>query len=164
MPRWFMLYTKGTFLFREWRTDNILGLVAALVLAVTLSLIYECASFVQIKLRSPHQTTKRRDNSRQAKIHIFASVLRTFSLATSYIAMLCAMSFNVWILIAIVVGSGIGYLIGRPLVVTCLQKTKNEEQKTQANTELLHDFEPVSNDVKYSERNNDKGDEFQSRV
>lgn len=78
--------------------------------------------------------------------------------------MLCAMSFNVWILIAIVVGSGIGYLIGRPLVVTCLQKTKNEEQKTQANTELLHDFEPVSNDVKYSERNNDKGDEFQSRV
>lgn len=38
------------------------------------------------------------------------------SITLSYIMMLCVMTMNVWILISVLVGSGIGYLFIRPLL------------------------------------------------
>ncbi|RWS20211.1 high affinity copper uptake protein 1-like protein [Leptotrombidium deliense] len=45
------------------------------------------------------------------KAHIIQSVLHIFQVAFGYILMLLAMTYNVWIFLAIVLGAGVGYFL-----------------------------------------------------
>lgn len=138
MPRWFATYTGGPFLIRNWRIDHLFGLVAAMVFSIVLSFIFECANYLHYVSSRGLRTEQRHRN----RNYILVSLLRTFSLTLTYVTMLCAMTFNIWILISVVVGSGVGHLIGRPLVSSAFHK-KEDRCDRHATTELLHDFVPL---------------------
>ena len=57
------------------------------------------------------------------------------------------MTFNTWILISVIVGSGVGHLVGRPLIVNILGK-KQVESEEHTREELLHDYIPVDASAK----------------
>ena len=84
--------------------------------------------------------------TRQNKIiaHALLSLLKSFSLAIAYVMMLCVMTFNFWILLAVIVGSGAGHLVGRPLISIVLRKKKPQKNSDRATKELLHDFPPLN--------------------
>ena len=59
--------------------------------------------------------------------------------------MLCVMTYNFWILLAVIVGSGAGHLVGRPLIAVALRKEKTQISRDRGATkELLHDFQPLN--------------------
>ena len=58
--------------------------------------------------------------------------------------MLCVMTFNLWILLAVIVGSGAGHLVGRPLISIALKKKKTQKNCDRGTKEMLHDFEPLN--------------------
>lgn len=71
------------------------------------------------------------------------TLLRTVSVMVAYIMMLCVMSYNLWILLSVIVGSGLGHLVGRPLMWMTIQKKKQKENYRNKGEELLPDFEPL---------------------
>lgn len=135
--RWFTTFTKGPFLFELWLTNTEPGFVAAMLCSITLAILYDCMNYAF----NVYHLRAERWHTRQNKViaHVLLSLLRTVSVAIAYVTMLCAMSFNIWLLISIVVGSGVGHLVGRPLMAIVLQKEK-KKSPAQAATELLHDF------------------------
>lgn len=163
---WFKSFTRGPFLFEVWMTDTVTGLVAAMLLSVALAVMYECVnySFNIYHLRAE------RWHTRQNRViaHVLLSLLRTISFATAYIMMLCAMSFNIWILVSIVVGSGVGHLVGRPVIAKILKKEK-KRPSVPAATELLHDFMvsdgySVNNDKKPTMVNSRNFSSFEAKL
>lgn len=136
-PHWLSNYTKGPFLFVHWLTNTISGLIAALLLSVVLAMIFECMSYAF----NVYHLRAERWHTRQNRVvaHVLLSLLKTLSVGVAYIIMLCAMSYNIWILMAIVVGAGVGHLLGRPLMSSLLKKEK-KRVPDQTTKELLHDF------------------------
>ncbi|OWF49691.1 uncharacterized protein LOC110451380 [Mizuhopecten yessoensis] len=49
--------------------------------------------------------------SRRIKYHCLGMLTHTFNLITGYILMLAVMTYNVWITIGVIVGSGLGFFI-----------------------------------------------------
>lgn len=64
-----------------------------------------------------------------------------FQVLVGYMLMLCAMSYNVWIMISVVLGAGLGYFFLRPVVLHWLeQRTKNREKGKETWSELKVQF------------------------
>ena len=55
--------------------------------------------------------------------------------------MLCAMSYNVWILVCVALGAGLGYFFVRPIILHWLEKREKDNQKNEDKwTELKGQF------------------------
>ncbi|XP_038638089.1 probable low affinity copper uptake protein 2 [Scyliorhinus canicula] len=49
-------------------------------------------------------------------VHVLQSLLHIIQVVLSYLLMLCAMSYNVWVFLSIIAGAGIGYFLAHPLI------------------------------------------------
>ncbi|KAL6097187.1 slc31a2 [Pungitius sinensis] len=56
------------------------------------------------------------DNRKRWLIHAVQAVLHMLQVTLGYMLMLCVMSYNTWIFLGVIVGSGLGYLISFPLL------------------------------------------------
>ena len=54
------------------------------------------------------------------------------------------MTFNLWILLAVIVGSGAGHLVGQPLISIALKKKKTQKNCDRATKEMFYDSEPLN--------------------
>ena len=55
------------------------------------------------------------------------------------------MTYNAWILISVILGSGVAHLVLRPMLMGWIQKTKENNICTNNRLQVLHDF--PDNDV-----------------
>ncbi|KAM8829114.1 protein SLC31A2 [Spinachia spinachia] len=62
----------------------------------------------------PHPPTP--DNRKRWLIHAVQAVLHMLQVSLGYMLMLCVMSYNTWIFLGVIVGSGLGHLISFPLL------------------------------------------------
>ncbi|KAG7258390.1 hypothetical protein CRUP_038621 [Coryphaenoides rupestris] len=49
-------------------------------------------------------------------LHSIQTVLQVFQVTLGYMIMLCVMTYNVWIFLGVVLGSGLGYFLAYPLL------------------------------------------------
>uniref|UniRef100_G3Q205 Copper transport protein n=1 Tax=Gasterosteus aculeatus TaxID=69293 RepID=G3Q205_GASAC len=56
------------------------------------------------------------DRRKRWLIHAVQAVLHMMQVSLGYMLMLCVMSYNTWIFLGVIVGSGLGYLISFPLL------------------------------------------------
>ena len=65
-------------------------------------------------------------------------------MAIAYIIMLCVMSYNIWILVAVILGAGVGHLVGRPLISAVLRKEHKiyEEDTNEPLCDFVEPNEP----------------------
>ena len=56
------------------------------------------------------------------------------------------MTYNVWILISVILGSGISHLLIRPFIYSHLHKHELQNGSAIPEAEVLHDFPPDENE------------------
>ena len=78
--------------------------------------------------------------------HGLLTGLRTFSTAASYVTMLCVMTYNVWILISVIFGAGVGHFVCRPFLFLTIQKQVQKYQEHTYTTDAISDGKTVTND------------------
>lgn len=49
-------------------------------------------------------------------LHSIQTALQVFQVTLGYMIMLCVMTYNVWIFLGVVLGSGLGYFLAYPLL------------------------------------------------
>ncbi|SPQ17883.1 2b127171-280e-4fcc-9934-7bc6719e1b6e [Thermothielavioides terrestris] len=115
-----MLFTWDTtnlcIVFRQWHITSNLGLVASLVAVVAICAGYEAlregirryeAALSRRVDTVPRQS--REQVSRRA--HVVKAVLYGFQTFYAFMIMLIFMTYNGWVMIAVSVGAGLGYLM-----------------------------------------------------
>merc|ERR1719204_1669675 len=131
MPMYFMLGEKVTILFKQWKTTNAGELLASCFALFVLSALYEGlkvgrqillarAEEVSADVYANEGNGLSRDNVvivRPAKrrlcstSHVIQSLLHMIQVFLGYLLMLVFMTYNVWLCVAVVVGSGVGYFL-----------------------------------------------------
>ncbi|CAL1537999.1 unnamed protein product [Lymnaea stagnalis] len=109
--------TNVYFLFKDWNLNSAKGLLVAILLTSLLAILHE----IIIYLLYLDQSLAGRNDKRTCgvgflSLHVRRSIMYLLHVGLAYILMLSAMSYNIWILLAISVGSGLGYLLSRPVL------------------------------------------------
>ncbi|XP_071119274.1 protein SLC31A2-like [Haliotis cracherodii] len=135
----FQLWTSSSLLFRSWYLDSMHGLVTAMVFSSVLSVVYEGSKFYYHigKILQTRKSTNRWQGTFVAHYvsRMWKALAYTIHFLIGYILMLCTMTYNVWILLAVCIGSGIGHFFLLPLIVHVLNKVTDEESRSaRANT------------------------------
>lgn len=131
MQSWFSGYTTGSFLAESWKTDNVPGVISAILFSIVITIFYESSNYSYHIYKMKTQNWFPKQDKRLA--FSLLSVVHTFSVATSYITMLCVMTFNTWILISVIFGSGIGHFVCRPLLYNTIEKKLLKAKEEQTN-------------------------------
>ncbi|XP_051788328.1 probable low affinity copper uptake protein 2 isoform X2 [Erpetoichthys calabaricus] len=132
-----------TLLFDFWNVQSPGGMVASVFIVLMFTVFYELLKIWKITLNdksSPQSSAVSESGSRQTLedtasepsepmtpppgsrknrwllFHAVQSLIHIFQVIISYMLMLCVMSYNVWIFLGILIGSGIGYFVGYPLL------------------------------------------------
>ena len=84
---------------------------------------------------------------------LFASLLHALDVLLAYILMLLVMSFNVYIVIAAVVGAGLGHFLVRPLLL------RRVHARLGARRHLLSILSPSTQQQPPQDRHDDRDDE-----
>ncbi|XP_045159326.2 uncharacterized protein LOC123524866 [Mercenaria mercenaria] len=115
------LQTSATLLVPEWSTESIYGLIGAMLAAVAASVTYECLSEYLQHIKRKALIKRHGPECCGASVVTFGeklgqSIIQMLRVVFAYFMMLCVMTMNVWLLIAVVVGAFVGYGVGKPLV------------------------------------------------
>lgn len=115
------LKTSSSLIVPQWSTNTIYGLVTAMVAAIFAAVGYEFLNEYSRHLRN--RNIRYHSGSRCCGTEVFGccdklvlSILLMIRVVVGYFMMLCVMTMNIWLLISVVVGAGIGYCICKPLV------------------------------------------------
>lgn len=114
------LKTSSHLIIPQWSTGSIYGLVAAMLAAIFAGVGYE---FINEYSRHLHNRYTRKDGSRCCGVDVFGccekffmSILVVIRVIVGYFMMLCIMTMNIWLLVSVILGAGIGYAIGKPVI------------------------------------------------
>lgn len=110
--------------FKQWRITGTWSLIQSLIVIVLLGMSFELMREVsrryenagrQIQLESPNTDSRsnspdgRISSKRRRRRHLVKSLLYAFQVGISFMLMLVFMTYNVYVMLAVVVGSGLGY-------------------------------------------------------
>lgn len=131
----------GGLLIREWGIQSVGDLVGAVVAVFLLAILYEGLKtlreyliYVDLKHWQDHKKSRRQFDLQDEKhslivsesverkkgfkyysislsMHILQSILHIVQVGYGYVLMLVAMTYNVWLFLALIFGAGVGYLI-----------------------------------------------------
>ncbi|XP_052778279.1 uncharacterized protein LOC128215598 isoform X2 [Mya arenaria] len=124
MSPYFTLQFQGDFLIKDVKISAPSGQVLAMILVMVLTALLEginyCLHLQQAARRAGFANKSKRSSSLvDGSLHVLYAVHKMLTVALSYTVMLCVMTMNAWILVAAVIGAGVGYLLLRPAVASC---------------------------------------------
>ncbi|CAG2118901.1 unnamed protein product, partial [Medioppia subpectinata] len=130
---------EKTILFDSWRADNAAAMVGYCALFFVLTIIYEIFKYYRQQLlhtsesvinrgptvattgttqytsdrvtTSADQNVQRQTTRLLSTGHLYQTVLHMIQTFGSYVLMLAFMTYNVWLCLAIILGSGVGYFL-----------------------------------------------------
>lgn len=120
MAQWLSARTNTAFLFKDWSTGNLTGLISALLASVVIAMFYEGVSYYGLVRQTVNKERMRSSTvKKSSKIfqHTHKTFLHMLQVTIGYVLMLCVMTYNIWMLVSVAVGAGIGHFLVRPLVV-----------------------------------------------
>ncbi|XP_052777477.1 probable low affinity copper uptake protein 2 isoform X2 [Mya arenaria] len=122
--KYFTLHFQGDFLIKDVKISAPSGLVVAMISVVVLTALLEGINYWFLLKQAARPATfanksKRSSSLVDGSLHVLYAVHKMLTVALSYTVMLCVMSMNAWILVAAVIGAGVGYLLLRPAVASC---------------------------------------------
>ncbi|XP_060603742.1 uncharacterized protein LOC132756639, partial [Ruditapes philippinarum] len=152
--RFLQMHTSARLIVEEWSSESIYGLTGAMLAAVAVSITYECLSeYLQhIKRKaflrrsgpgccgSPLVTVGEK---------LGQTIIQLLRVIFSFFMMLCVMTMNVWLLVAVCVGAFVGYGVGKPLLANRIEDTLTS-----------HGYDTVSASVNH--RGNNKSERSRS--
>lgn len=110
--------TRSQLLHDAWRLDTYEGLIAAMVTAVILSILFEYIDIIKLKVVNrfwPREKVlkSKEHNSSSIAVRLTTTVFYTCRVLIVYILMLCVMTMNVWILVTVLLGTSAGHFLKR---------------------------------------------------
>ncbi|KAK7504930.1 hypothetical protein BaRGS_00003958, partial [Batillaria attramentaria] len=124
-------------LFEPWTTSTVLELVLAMVAAAILAAAYDVIRNYLSNWDNKHVTLDKIPTWRRACLRFYRSFMHALTAAIGYIQMLFAMTYDLRIFVAIILGSGIGYFILGPF----FRRLKSERKEMTARQILSHQEE-----------------------
>ncbi|XP_041098525.1 probable low affinity copper uptake protein 2 [Polyodon spathula] len=143
MPMHFTASSRVMLLFEFWDVNGPAGMVVSVLVVLLMTVFYELLKIWKVSLdsrskppslldsvsrttlvetvsessASPASPQHSSSNKRWLLFHVLQTVIHVVQVVLSYMLMLCIMSYNVWIFLGVVVGSGIGYFVAYPLLI-----------------------------------------------
>ncbi|XP_059163028.1 protein SLC31A2-like [Physella acuta] len=117
------------FQFIGWNINTADCFVLAILLALLLVLLHEVIIFslhVDVYILGQPKLSKRQ----VIFIQVRRSLLHMLRVGFTMMVMLSLMTYNIWFLLTQALGSGLGYFILRPLILTLLTKWLKRKRKT----------------------------------
>ncbi|XP_060583234.1 uncharacterized protein LOC132739537 [Ruditapes philippinarum] len=153
VKRTLSLETDIPFLLENFRISSIRGIILAMVFALVVAVVFHTLNFI-IHFRERHIL------NRKSNCYYFATtVFHTISSFLAYVMVYCVMTYNVWLLVSILLGSGIGQLIIGPFISIRLENSyisaKNESNDVLTDLLPEYDTDNINDDV--NNRNLDPG-------
>ncbi|GFW60762.1 high affinity copper uptake protein 1 [Trichonephila clavipes] len=131
MPMYFHFGVDTVILFKEWTTSTTTSLIGSVIGIIILAMIYEGIKFFREYLFKKYFTSleyssvsvlgddgkpvtevhKVARNRMLSWPHMLQTFLHVVQMVLSYFLMLIFMTFNVWLCLAVILGSGIGYFL-----------------------------------------------------
>lgn len=122
---------KVTILFKEWAVSSVGGIIGSVIGIFLLAIIYEGLKFFREHLFKLHLSsiqfstvavteqnggtiTEVHDITKHKMLswsHSIQTVLHVIQMIISYFLMLIFMTYNVWLCLAVILGSGVGYFL-----------------------------------------------------
>ncbi|KAK2584086.1 hypothetical protein KPH14_006529 [Odynerus spinipes] len=103
-----------TILFKEWRTTDWNGMSGSMVGIILLTIIYEGLKSYRDHLFKDTAISRKKVKRTKIQmlfstVHFLQAVLHVVQMIIGYFLMLIFMTYNVWLCIAMVIGTGLGY-------------------------------------------------------
>lgn len=120
---YFSFITDTTLLLQQWTASTVTGVALGAIVGIILSIALEsvkCYMFVH-KLTFVYNQIPCTRTKLSIAHRIVGSVLHMLHVLTGYVLMLLVMSYNAWILIAVVFGAGLGHFFIRPVLLRMVQ-------------------------------------------
>ncbi|XP_013880284.1 protein SLC31A2 [Austrofundulus limnaeus] len=130
-------------LFNFWNVNSPAGMILSVFVVFLLTVFYEVLKVWRVSLGNgfqpdpppepadasscscseaslaPTETPLNPDPGRTRKswvLHLVQALLHVLQVTLGYMLMLCVMSYNTWIFLGVIAGSGLGYFVSFPLV------------------------------------------------
>ncbi|XP_078362259.1 protein SLC31A2-like [Oculina patagonica] len=131
----FVASENVTILFKGWKVSTIGGLVGSCIAVIVIAVFFEGLKSYKGHRHKPckknNETTPlirqphRIQNRFQVTDHLKKTLLYVVQFLVGYFLMLVAMTYNVWLFLAVVVGCGIGFFLATP----CLEYYSERRRK-----------------------------------
>lgn len=126
----------GPILFKGWKVTNAAGIFGSCIVVIVVAIIHEAIKSYQAHRK---KAGKKQDSEATPLLHktshqnhlrhwvdvgdrLKATLLYMFQFLVSYILMLFAMTYSVWLFLAVVLGCGVGYYLVNPLMEHCFSQ------------------------------------------
>lgn len=103
-----------TILFEGWKTTDWNGMSGSIIGIIILTTIFEGIKSYRDYLFKETATTRQKAKKTRTQmlfsfVHILQVILHVIQMIIGYFLMLIFMTYNVWLCIAMVIGTGLGY-------------------------------------------------------
>uniref|UniRef100_H3CCN7 Copper transport protein n=1 Tax=Tetraodon nigroviridis TaxID=99883 RepID=H3CCN7_TETNG len=130
----FYVSSRVTLLFDGWDVQGPVGMALSVLVVMLLTVFYELFKVWRVRLETKSELARQYtppppdggDGSTAAgssqselsfrALHVTQTFLHVLQVTLGYMLMLCVMSYNTWIFLAVLAGSGLGYFISFPLL------------------------------------------------
>ncbi|XP_013078309.2 probable low affinity copper uptake protein 2 isoform X1 [Biomphalaria glabrata] len=118
----FSVHFTDVFLLKGWQINSTKDVAVVLLIVCFLAVIYEV---IQCTLSLEEFSNAITSKNTSAALRSLAqrSVLHIARVVLGYILMLSVMTFNVWMLMTLVLAAGLGFLIAQPILNTLYSKS-----------------------------------------
>lgn len=136
------IQTPTSLLFAEWCMSTLHGLVIAIILSAAIAICiegfqeYRSVRILKAALREPAEGICGPDTI-PVSCKLSCTVTYICQMVISYYLMLSVMTGNVWIFLAIITGSGIGYFLVRPTIRHFYLDNPRKSSKKTSNGNLV---------------------------
>lgn len=136
------IQTPTSLLFAEWCMSTLHGLVIAIILSAAIAICiegfqeYRSVRTLKAALREPAEGICGPDTI-PVSCKLSCTLTYICQMAISYYLMLSVMTGNVWIFLAIITGSGIGYFLVRPTIRHFYLDNPRKPSKKTSNGNLV---------------------------
>lgn len=115
----FNTMTSSSFLLEDIYINTLQGIALAMIMTICIAILVESTNYY-IFTRRTHLAVFRTIPGKKMS-HLVTTLLKVLSVALGYLLMLIAMKMNIWLVVSVILGSGIGNLLIRPLI-SCSQQ------------------------------------------
>ncbi|CAH0561416.1 unnamed protein product [Brassicogethes aeneus] len=108
MKMYFHFTNGDLILFKNWKYTTTGGLIGYMFAIFLVAMAYEGCKYLREHL---YQRQPRTSLSMWNGQHFIQTIFQMIQMWISYCLMLIVMTYNVWLILAVVVGSGVGYFL-----------------------------------------------------